>query len=839
MIKRRFALCLIAGLLLLPMAALRSARADGATAEAMLPEGAGDVAWRLTDGDENSRVQIGREETLALRLPEGAEYLLLTWHQPPEDVSIAQFNGAGAAIAEDRAAGVYETLLPLERETREVRLSGAGGFVLSEYRLMSGEEAAACPAFPLPERVDLMLIAAHTGDEAALFSGLLPSLAERGLSSVTVFLSHRNRMAQQEAMETAFRFSQPVCPVFLGERYLHLNENYADKARKIWPEKECVEALVSAIRQYRPAVIVTHSEAGENGDMMRSYTAQLVRQAVTWAADPRKDRDSLALYGTHEVQKLYLRGASGAEEDSGAETQTASVVLDYARPLNACAGQSGAELANEALSSYSTVAIYAYEAQESDSFCLAATRVGEDSGANDLFQNLAPESLTNHGAALPTPSPAPTPSPTPQPEPEPEQDPAPSAEQPASPAALAQEEREDGRNLPMFFALLGGAALSVLLSALAFTPLSAKRGKPLSIAICALPALAGLLAAFLMRPAAPQTVEGMAETPEAPAPAAAQSSPTLPPATTPAEPDGVGAASPDPWAAYFRQPGEPEETVLADETNGRWEYRSDTLSIRIEKREDGSVPLVWYVAHIRMREDAFRPGFGSFNEGGSARLEPWKLARRAGAVLAITGDNLINGEVLSKGRLIRNGLLYGEGDGQPTLALCPDMSLRIYERGTPAETILDDGVQNTFGFGPVLVRDGAVSERECLGHRVKNRNPRAGIGMVEPGHYVAIVVDGRQAGYSIGVTLVDYAQMFVDEGCTLAYNMDGGISSGMLFMGESIHQHRSSKSKRSSGQRSWSDALLFGYSALVPTEDDPIYSTGNLDEKIPRETALP
>ena len=69
MIKRRFALCLIAGLLLLPMAALRPARADGATAEAILPEGAGDVAWRLTDGDENSRVQIGREETLALRLP--------------------------------------------------------------------------------------------------------------------------------------------------------------------------------------------------------------------------------------------------------------------------------------------------------------------------------------------------------------------------------------------------------------------------------------------------------------------------------------------------------------------------------------------------------------------------------------------------------------------------------------------------------------------------------------------------------------------------------------------------------------------------------------------------
>ena len=264
--------------------------------------------------------------------------------------------------------------------------------------------------------------------------------------------------------------------------------------------------------------------------------------------------------------------------------------------------------------------------------------------------------------------------------------------------------------------------------------------------------------------------------------------------------------------------------------------RSDTLSVLIDRHTDESVPLVWYIAHIRMRGvDAFRPGFGSPVDNGKHRLKPWRLARRACAVLAITGDNLVNGEMNRKGRLIRNGRLYADGNDQPTLALCPDMTLRIYERNTPPDTILEDGVQNTFGFGPVLVRDGQVAEEECCRHRVRNKNPRAGIGMVEPGHYVAIVVDGRQAEYSVGVTLLDYAEMFVNEGCTVAYNMDGGVSSGMLFMGENLNQHKDSRSKKRSGQRSWADALLFGYSELVPTEDDPIYNTGNLDEKKPRE----
>ncbi|MEN6460715.1 MAG: phosphodiester glycosidase family protein, partial [Syntrophomonas sp.] len=70
---------------------------------------------------------------------------------------------------------------------------------------------------------------------------------------------------------------------------------------------------------------------------------------------------------------------------------------------------------------------------------------------------------------------------------------------------------------------------------------------------------------------------------------------------------------------------------------------------------------------------------------------------------------------------------------------------------------------------------------------IDNSNPRTGIGMIAPNHYVFIVVDGRADGYSKGMTLSQFAEVFADLGCTEAYNLDGGGSSTMYFMGDLIN----------------------------------------------------
>ncbi len=308
----------------------------------------------------------------------------------------------------------------------------------------------------------------------------------------------------------------------------------------------------------------------------------------------------------------------------------------------------------------------------------------------------------------------------------------------------------------------------------------------------------------------------------------------VPPAPT-ATPEPTPEPTPHPWAEYFRAEDDPEEVVVADAERGVWEYRTDTLSILIERRSNDK-PMTYFVAHIRMRDvDSFRAVFSNaLQNGGGPKQMPWKVARMNKAVLLITGDNLIHQEKEDKGVMIRNGFLYYEGQASDTLALYPDMSMRVFDRKTvTAQELLEAGVLNSYGFmyDPILVRDGAIVE-SVASSRIKGNNPRTGIGMVEPGHFVAIVVDGRQAKvkvdgetvpYSAGATMTELAQLFLDEGCTVAYNLDGGISACMVFMGEQINTHLG---EGESYQRSMPEAMAWGYSDLVPSVDDPVTGTG-------------
>ena len=73
--------------------------------------------------------------------------------------------------------------------------------------------------------------------------------------------------------------------------------------------------------------------------------------------------------------------------------------------------------------------------------------------------------------------------------------------------------------------------------------------------------------------------------------------------------------------------------------------------------------------------------------------------------------------------------------------------------------------------------------------------------MIDDNHLVFVVVDGRQEGYSAGVTLTELADILVDLGATTAYNLDGGGSSTMYFNGDVVNQ------PSNGGERATSDIL--------------------------------
>ena len=64
-----------------------------------------------------------------------------------------------------------------------------------------------------------------------------------------------------------------------------------------------------------------------------------------------------------------------------------------------------------------------------------------------------------------------------------------------------------------------------------------------------------------------------------------------------------------------------------------------------------------------------------------------------------------------------------------------------------------------------------------------------------------VVVDGREEGYSRGVTMSGLAQIMVDLGCRVAYNLDGGGSSAMYWNGRIVNR------PPNGGERATSDIL--------------------------------
>jgi len=222
-----------------------------------------------------------------------------------------------------------------------------------------------------------------------------------------------------------------------------------------------------------------------------------------------------------------------------------------------------------------------------------------------------------------------------------------------------------------------------------------------------------------------------------------------------------------------------------------WSYRSDDLNIEIKqvKTGSGSDQIIYYAADVKVADASMlKAAFADNAFGRNITEDTSKIASDHQAVFAINGDYYgFRGD----GVVIRNGELFRDEPAREAFALFADGTMASFdETQVSADELLADGAIHSLSFGPALVRDGeavqdfgSVKIDTNFGNRsIQNANPRTGIGMIEPNHYVFVVVDGR-SDESRGMTLEQFAQLFADLGCTEAYNLDGGGSSTMYFMG--------------------------------------------------------
>ena len=232
-------------------------------------------------------------------------------------------------------------------------------------------------------------------------------------------------------------------------------------------------------------------------------------------------------------------------------------------------------------------------------------------------------------------------------------------------------------------------------------------------------------------------------------------------------------------------------------------YDDGTLRVEISsyRVEDTTV----YVADLYTADPmALLSAFSQNSYGRNITAVSSETAEQVGAVLAVNGDNYGSRE---KGYVIRNGVLYREdpASNQEDLVIWSDGSFSIIrESEVSARELLEDGAWQVFSFGPGLLENGQILvDAQDEVDRAKDSNSRTALGQIGEGHYVLVVSDGR-TDESEGLSLWELAAFLQELGVRTAYNLDGGGSSTMVFLGNVVNQPVGG---RGSGQRAVTDIV--------------------------------
>ncbi len=293
--------------------------------------------------------------------------------------------------------------------------------------------------------------------------------------------------------------------------------------------------------------------------------------------------------------------------------------------------------------------------------------------------------------------------------------------------------------------------------------------------------------------------ESVEETPDA---AISLTTTTLTPKPTP-EPTPEPTPDPTPVPTRAPQEGDICTNFPTYDTgvDAEYSYQSDELRIAIDVVEDPDFMQVYYVADIWIRNiRSFRTGLAN-GAPRSGREAADSLAQREHAIVAMNGDfvkflAIRNGEYI-KGNLSKDDLCVLYNDG----------TIRIInpnrERFNPKAEI-ENGAVHAWQFGPTLVHEGVPAEGFS---EYGTRHPRCILGYYEPGHYVLVTVDGRTKT-AIGMNVYEMVELMHSLGCVEAYNLDGGTSAVLTFMGEII-SNPSGSGNDGEGGRNLADMLIF------------------------------
>ena len=237
-----------------------------------------------------------------------------------------------------------------------------------------------------------------------------------------------------------------------------------------------------------------------------------------------------------------------------------------------------------------------------------------------------------------------------------------------------------------------------------------------------------------------------------------------------------------------------DEVVDTDDT-----YCDETHCItvtRVQTAERTGKTLTYFVVDVYVQNvESIRRAYSGDSYQLLTNTPIKQMSKANNAIVAMSGDHcdpsenayvVFNGEVVHQSRSFTRDLCVLFRNGEMETCSPKDISVDALEAR---------GVWQTWNFGPMLLdENGTPLTTFNMPDQIGERNPRAAIGYYEPGHYCFVLVDGRQNGYSMGLSLTELAELMQELGCVCAYNLDGGITAQLTWHSERINHPGSNRS---------------------------------------------
>ena len=637
------------------------------------------------------------------------------------------------------------------------------------------------------EKTDILFLATHPDDDVLFLGSAITWYAAEQKRNVQVaYLTSSNTTRRSEALNGLWRMGVRTYPEFGSFQDKYSRPAKIEQEYKDMGGQEKVLGWVTELyRKYKPDVVVTQDVHGEYGHPQHEMLVDAAVKCWEKAADAAAFPESATSYGAWEVKKLYLH-LYGSEAESTS--------FNWDAPMSSMDGMTANEVAEEAFSLHKTqegkgnkfngkrvpfsVAEYGVKRYPNNRFGLYATRVGQDETHTDFLEHI-------DGLAEPAQADVPEEAETG----DGEEDASDETEEAGEEPEESPEAEEDPGEKP------------------GDEPDEETDGEP------------------------EEENTDETETLDKETAVMTDAAPTA---------GATGKTDAPAWAdVSLNERGylDDGEYVLEDADNGHWMFVNQTLRIQVTRsleeppkqtKKEAAQHFYCYTAEIWCDTENGELPYTTWAEPDKPRdkMKPKimkTIAQEQPMVFGTSTDYYTYRIGRSKsgvyeGVVIRDGeILYDipapikkryNFPTYETLALYKDGRVESWHsKEKSAEEYIRDGAWEVYTFGPCIVRDGAVTEFITdIANRVLN--PRHAFGMVEPGHYIDVICEGRlkKANGSTGVTMGDLAQIMIDRGCSIAVNLDGGQTAVMVFMGKQLNMVQ----KSDPSGRATKEVLSFG-----------------------------